>query len=467
MKSSPAKFESSLCRFVPVRSLALILFLSLLSSTSTFAQQPAPTQPTAAQATTSASPPHLTLSDALALARKNSVVYQAAITESAVAHEDRTQARDALLPQINYNNEYLYTQSNSAGGVRYIANNAVHEYTSQGNVHESLAVSGIASYRAAAAAAAVARARAEIASRGLVVTVTQSYFAVLAAQNKLEAAEHAAAEGDKFLKLAQALEQGGESAHADVVKADLQDRDRHRQLQEIQLALLNARLDFAVLVFPDFRDAFDLSDDLHATPPLPTLAEIEQQSTHENPDVRAALAALQESDADVAVARAGYLPTLSLDYFYGIDAPQFAVNGVFNNLPVHNVGSSALATLNIPIWNWGATKSRVKQAELQRAQAQRELSLEQRKLVAEIKSLYAEAETAVNELTDLDRSAQLAAEGLKLATIRYQGGEAAVLEVVDAQNSFVQANFNYQDGALRYRVALANLQTLTGTLPTP
>jgi outer membrane protein TolC len=126
-----------------------------------------------------------------------------------------------------------------------------------------------------------------------------------------------------------------------------------------------------------------------------------------------------------------------------------------------------VATLNIPIWNWGATQSRVKQAELRRDQAKRELSLAQRRLLAEIRLLYAEAETALNEQEGLNRSAQLAEESLKLVTLRYRNGESTVLEVVDAQNTFALANGAYQDGAVRYRVALANLQTLTGVLTTP
>jgi hypothetical protein len=32
---------------------------------------------------------------------------------------------------------------------------------------------------------------------------------------------------------------------------------------------------------------------------------------------------------------------------------------------------------------------------------------------------------------------------------------------------YAQANASYQDGAVRYRVSLANLQTLTGVLTTP
>jgi len=238
-------------------------------------------------------------------------------------------------------------------------------------------------------------------------------------------------------------------------------------LQEAQLALLNARLNLAVLIFPDFNDNYEVADDLQAVATLPTLGEVQQQAARDNPDIRAALAVVREAGWDVTGARAGYLPSLTVDYWYGIDAPQFATNSVINGQKVSNLGSSAAATLNIPIWNWGTTQSRVKQAELRRSQARRELSLAQRKLLAEIKSLYAEADTALNELGGLSRSAELAAESLRLTTLRYKNGEATVLEAVDAQTTAALANFAYQDGAVRYRVALANLQTLTGVLTTP
>jgi outer membrane protein TolC len=427
---------------------------------------PASTAPTkdAQQGAPAASPTlRLTLEDALARARKNSTTFQAAQTDAAIARQDRYQAGTALLPTVTYNNQAIYTKLNKLGPT-FIANNGAHEYISQANAHESIDLVSISAFRRAASAAAVARAKAEIASRGLVVTVVQSYYAVAAAQLKLEAAKKTGDEGDRFLKLTQDLENGGEVAHSDVIKAELQMQERRRQLLEAQLGLLNARLDFAVLIFPDFNDNFELAEDLHASVPLPTLAEVQQRAARDNPDLRAALAFVQQAGHDVTGARGGYLPSLSFDYWYGIDAAQFAVNGPGG---VSNLGSSAAATVNIPIWNWGATQSRIKQAELRRTQAQRELSLAQRKLLAEIKSLYAEADTALNELSGLSRSAELSADSLHLTTLRYKGGEATVLEVVDAQTTFAQANTAYQDGAVRYRVALANLQTLTGVLTTP
>jgi outer membrane protein TolC len=406
----------------------------------------------------------ITLADAFERARRNSAQFQAALTDAAVAREDRTQTRDALLPSVAYNNSGIYTQGGGAGfPVRYIANNAVHEYVSQGNVHETLDAVGIANFRKTSALSALARAKLEIASRGLLVTVVQNYCLTLSAQAKLDSARRAAEESDHFLKLTQELEHGGEVAHSDVIKAELQSSDHRRQLQEAQLALLNARLDLAVLLFAKFDNTFELADDLHASVALPTLDEIQRQAAKENPDVRAALSTLEASAHEVAASRAGYLPTLSLDYFYGIDAAQFATKTDGQS----NLGSSVVVSLNIPIWNWGATQSKVKQSELRQKQARSELSAAQRKLLAEIQSLYAEAQTAQSELESLQRSAELAAESLRLTTLRYKNGESTVLEVVDAQNTATLSDAGYQDGAVRYRVALANLQTLTGVLTTP
>jgi len=447
---------------------------------------PPPTDATAA-ARQAAPPPkgellHLTFQQALELARKNATQFQAAVVNAGVLHEDAKQARNTLLPTVTYNNSALYTQSiPGAETVRtataepvvpppviYIANNAPHEYVSQADIHEAIDMSALANWRRASAAAAVARAQAEIAKRGLVVTVVQNYYKVGAAQHKLDTALMAAGEGDKFFQLTQKLENGGEVAHADVIKAELQMRDRRRQLQEAQLALLNARLDLAVLIFPNFNDNFEVADDIHAVAPLPSIEEIQQRGTKDNPDLRAALEAVRQSRYDVFGARMGYLPSLSFDYFYGIDAARFAVNSELGNGKQYsNVGYSWLATLNIPIWNWGTTQSKVKQAELKQDQAKREFSLAQRKLIAEIQSLYAEASTALSELEDLKRSGELASESVRLVTLRYQNGEATVLEVVDAQTTFATANSAYQDGALRYRVALASLQTLTGVSTNP
>ena len=417
------------------------------------------------QAATSGTPLCLTLQDALARAHQYHPQFHSVVTDAAIAHQDSKQSLAGLLPSVNYNNSFIYTQPGGVNGgtVRFLNNNAPHEYISQADIHETIGVAEIANFRRVSAAAAVAKARADIASRGLTVTVVQLYYSLAAAKAKLLAAQQTADEGESFRSLTTNLENGGEVAHSDTIKAELQVEDRRRQLKEAQLALVNAKLDLAVVLFPNFDTNFDLADDLHAATPLPRLQEVQQQAGRDNPDIRAALESVHESSYDVTAARAGYLPSLSLDYFYGIDAPNFATRGQ----GFQNLGYSAVATLNIPVWNWGATQSRIKQAELRREQSKRELSYVQRKLLAELQSLYTEAQTAQDEQAGLERASKLAAESLRLTTLRYKNGEGTVLDVVDAQTTFATASGAYQDGAVRYQVALASLQTLTGVLTTP
>lgn len=437
---------------------SIFLFLMCMPGIYSAGQQP-PAQSTAA----APAPITITLQDALERARKYSVEFNAALTDQGLAHQDKVQARAALLPSVTYNNQYLYTQGNGQhlNLPIFIANNNVHEYISQGNVHEAVGLSDVAAYQRSHALEAVARAKAEIATRGLVVTVVQAYYGLIASQRKYASTQQAAGEAQRFLDISQKLEKGGEVAHSDVIKAQIQNQDRERDLREAQLAMEKSRLDLAVLLFPDFNENFDVVDDLDLAPPLESFEDFERAAELHNPELRSARFTLQAAKSDLSAARFGYLPSLGLDYWYGIDATHFAVNDP-NGLS--NLGSSASATLNIPIWNWGATHSKVVQADLKHKQAQRELSFAQRKLLATIHSAYNEAQAALSELELLKSSAELAAESQRLTTLRYQGGESTVLEVVDAQNTSTQARNAYADGVVRYRTALAALQTLTGRM---
>jgi len=131
---------------------------------------------------------------------------------------------------------------------------------------------------------------------------------------------------------------------------------------------------------------------------------------------------------------------------------------------VHNLGYSAAITLDIPVWDWLSTQHKIKQSEIRRDAAKVVLSATQRQLIARLDEAYSEAEAARDQLASLDLSAATAAESLKLTKLRYSGGEATVLEVVDAQNAYVLAENAREDGRVRYEAARANLQTLTGTL---
>ena len=409
----------------------------------------------------------LTLQDALARAKANDPQFRAALTELGIAHQDTVQSRAQLLPNVNYNMQFIYTQGNFVSNSlppsptgRYIGNNGVHEYVAQGNVHQALSPGMLSEYRGVEAAEALMLAKSEIATRGLVVTVVQAYYGYVVAERKYATAQKAASEADHFLGISQKLQNGGEVARSDVIKAQIQDQQQQRELQDALLEMNKSRLDLAVLLFPDFDQNFSVVDDLRLPDPLPSFVEVQASATKNNPEVRVALASLRQTDQGVKVAWTAMLPSVGLDYFYGIDANQFAVR---DRNGLRNLGYEASATLQLPIWNWGSGYSKVKQADLRRQQAHVELSFAQRRLLADLRTFYDEAEASRTQLESLAQTAELASDSLRLTTMRYQAGEATVLEVVDAQNTLALARNAYDDGQVRFRVAFANLQTLTGS----
>jgi outer membrane protein TolC len=412
----------------------------------------------------------ITLDEAIRQAQTNEPVFAAAVADKKVAAIDRSIARSALLPSAVYHNQVLYTQPNgrpnqagqtgSQPAPIFIANNAVREYASQAVINETLGLQLIAAVKTANAAAARGEAELEIARRGLVATVVALYYGVQNSESKATLLEQGLQEATDFTDLTMKREAAREAAHADVVKAQLSQQQRRRDLEDARLLAEKTRLELAVLLFPDPHTQYTTVA-AAAPSPLPERKEIEAAAANNNPELKSALASLRESDAAVLSARAAYLPDLALNFSYGIDAPEFAKRGPDG---VPNLGYSMSATVDIPVWDWLSTQKRIKQSNIRRDAVKVALSNTQRRLIATLDEAYAEARAARDQIELLEQSVRTASESLQLTKLRYSSGEGTVLEVVDAQNAFIAVKAAEADGNMRYKNALATLQTLTGTL---
>src|SRR5882757_10744886 len=128
--------------------------LLLLSAGVALSQTPAPT-------------PTINLQDALTRARQYGGQIQSANLTALLAHEDRVQAKAATLPSLNAFNQFIYTEGNGTPSGVFVANDGVHVYNEQAQVHqELLSLIRQGEVRRAMAGEAVARARIEVASRG-------------------------------------------------------------------------------------------------------------------------------------------------------------------------------------------------------------------------------------------------------------------------------------------------------------
>jgi outer membrane protein TolC len=419
----------------------------------------------------SAAPVVLSLQDALERARKNDAQFLAAVGDVKSAHEDRVQARGAMLPSISDSTQFLNTQGTGVPGIaegRFVTNDGVHVYRQWAVLHEDLSPNTylLTGARRAQALESIAKAKAEIARRGLEVAVTKAYYAVVVAQRKYATTQQALDQSKRFFDISQSQERAGQAAHSDVVKAEIQYRQQQQAFDDSRLAEENARLDLAVIIFPVLNENFSVIDDLDLAQPLPVFSEVEALAGKQNPVLQVASATLRQADLDVSAAKAAFLPSFSIDTDYGIEANSLALKSVWATHPefgrIPTLGYFLTASMTFPVWDWGGLRSKLHQTEIAQEDARTSLSQSQRVMLSNLYSFYNEASVARAEVESARRTAELAVESLRLTNLRYQAGESSALEVVDAQNTLTLARNSYDDSQVRYRVALANLQTLTG-----
>lgn len=412
----------------------------------------------------------ITLKDALQRASVLDPNTLSARNDEKDAHEDRLQARNALLPQFSATSQILATQGNGrTTDGNFVTNDGVHVYREWAVAHDDLSPAAFimrTGIHRAEATEALARAKSEIARRGLTVVVTKDYYALAVAQRKYVTAQEALDEANRFETITQDQEREGQAPHSDVIKAQVQAGIQQTTFDDAKLAIESARLDLAVIIFPTLNENFTVVDDLDSPSALPTFGEVQNLASRDNPDIRAALETARQADFDVKAAKQAFWPTLTVDTVWGLEANAIGLRepqAGFPELgPVPTLGYFVTGALTVPVWDWGTMRSKVRQAEYKQDTAKAQLSQTQRQTLAELYAAYNEAMVARDAVDKLRRTADLATESLRLVNLRYQAGESPATEVVDAETSLTTARNAYDDGQVRYRMALANLQTLTG-----
>ena len=418
-----------------------------------------------------AAPVVITLQDALERAKQNDQQVQTAVADADVAGEDRIQARSSLLPSFSYSLQYLGnspTPNNVIPNGRFVSLDGVKMYRNWGMVRQEISpnVLMLTPLKRAQALAVAAQAKLEVAQRGLGVTVTRNYYALVVAQRKYATVQQAVDQARRFFEATDQQQRAGQIARADVIKAEIQYQQQLQAFRDAFLGMDTARLALAVLLFPTLNENFTVVDDLSRAPMLPPFGDVRTMAVQNNPDVRAADQALRAAGQDVRSAKNAFFGNIMFDGVYGFEANEFATHAVVVAQPelgpLPTLGYFITVNLTVPVWDWGNLRSKLHQTEARERLAHVTLTLTQRQLMSNLFTFYNEALAAKAAMDNLQHVADLAAESLRLTALRYQAGESTAFELVDAQNTHVQARNAVDDAQVRYRVALAELQTLTG-----
>ena len=442
--------------------LAVLLAFVCMSATS-YAQtpSPSPTRQIPSQETTTP----ISLDDALRLANAQASSFQTAVLNERIAAEDVRQAQAAFLPKVSTPLSYIYTSparglpAGEPRGPSFVSSDGIGVYDAFVSVAGDFDIAGrlratLARNRALLAAA---HAGTEVARRQLAQAVIEAYYGLALANAQLQAATTNLAAAEEFEHITSLLLSGGEVAPVDLTRAQLQRLARRDELERARGNQAVAAGSLRVLIGYDFSRPINTTD---LTLALPTDSEYQQfkpEDVSRRPEFSQLEQQLRAAREEIKIARADRLPSLS-----------YSINGGFDTDSLRgprlkqHTGASAGVSFSIPIFDWGASRSREQQARLRVAIAENERTLALRGFTQQFYAAQAQAASAAARIRQAREGVVKAQENVAASIARYRAGEAQIVEVTDAQTTLVEQRNALYQAIFDYQTALARLRQATG-----
>ena len=437
------------------KEFPLAVLFALLCLSALHAQTPSP-QPT---------PAPLLLDEALRLANAQASTFQSAAINERIAAEDVRQAQAAFLPKVSTPLSYIYTSpalglppgeprapsfiSADAIGVTDALVNVAGDFDIAGRLRASLARNR--------ALLAAAHAGTDVAKRALAQAVIEAYYGLALANAQRRAAEGNLVAAEEFEHITSLLLSGGEVASVDLTRAQLQTLARRDELERARANEDVAAGALRVFVNYEFSRPINTTDLALDIPIDSDYRQFKAEEVSRRPEFVQLEHQLRAARQEITIAHADRLPSLS-----------YSINGGFETDSVkeprlkEHTGVSAAISLSIPIFDWGATRSRERQARLRVELAENERTIALRGFTQQFYAARAQVDSAAARIALARDGVAKAQDNVSASIARYRAGEAQIVEVTDAQTTLVEQRSALYQAIFDYQTALARLKQATG-----
>lgn len=401
----------------------------------------------------------VSLEDALVAARAANARLPIAALDLTIAREKASEARAERWLKVAVEGDFIYAPPN---GYDPAITNAGEERL-QVVGRQTLYDGG--SRRAAVARAdadvETASARHRIAEKDLELEVRSRYYELLQSAAEVEARRAGIERLEAYRTSLESRKAAGLGVGADLLKIDVRLAAEKASIVDAEGRRDSARLSLNDSMGRDPEAALavvSLSE--------PAVAPATATPVDSLPEIEEAVSQEKGAAADVEAARAEKKPHLSLSAdvgFLGSDTSRLVPADLLTRDPHANFGDrfrrdagySAGLFLSWPVWDLGAIRSRIREAELRLESARRNIDLQRR----EVRRQRAQAQSTMQSLSEqiriLSQAAPTARDSYLDAQSRYRGGATTALEVLDAYSSAVDGQVRLSEAVLRYRIAQA------------
>jgi outer membrane protein len=407
----------------------------------------------------------LSLDEALRLANVQASTFQTAVINERIAAEDVRQAQAAFLPKVSTPLSYIYTSpalglppgeprapsfvSADGIGVTDALVNVAGDFDIAGRLRATLARNR--------ALLSAAHAGTEAARRALAQAVVEAYYGLALANAQRRAAEGNLAAAEEFEHITSLLLSGGEVASVDLTRAQLQILARRDDLQKAQANEKVAAGALRVFVGYEFSRPINTTDLALAIPTDSEYAQFRAEDVSRRPEFTQLEQQLRAAQQEIKIARADRLPSLSYSINGGFDTDSLKAP----RLKEHT-GVSAAISFSIPIFDWGASRSRERQARLRVDLAENERTIALRGFTQQFYAAQAEVQSAAARIGLAREGVTKAQANVAASIARYRAGEAQIVEVTEGQTTLVEQRNALYQAIFDYQTALARLKLATG-----
>jgi outer membrane protein TolC len=290
----------------------------------------------------------------------------------------------------------------------------------------------------------------------IVLTTQQTFLDVLRATDLIEVSRARVERAQEALETAIQRQQLGSATQSDALRARIELNSARETLLTAEAQSQDATFNLGRLVGADGPVAARVAAPVAATPLSMTRDQIVALAVSQSPAVQTAQAAASTAGAGAEVARAQYLPSVSMSAGYGWQNQQLSLTtGVTN----WSVGVS----INYPLFNGFAREESMQRAEVQRAVAEVELADAERFARVQAENSLRAITLAEERIGLSEEAAVAAAEDLRVQQERYVRGASTILDLLASQTSLVEAQTNLIGARYDYQIARATLESLLGS----
>ena len=258
---------------------------------------------------------------------------------------------------------------------------------------------------------------------------------------------------DEMLKL-------GSASRADLLKAEVSWYQAQIDLERARKAYREALLTLKYLLKIDTSDSLELTAPIPETKALP-LDTLKSIAYRERPDIRALHEKLVSLRIDLASNLSSYLPSIIFSGNYG-----YTGSDIPETKDEWDAGDSYSFTLSLslPLFSGFNRVNNTIIKKLQIQMAEFELEKKKNQIDIEVEDAYYSLKEAEKMLKLARKNLELAKESSEASRLRYELGEASIIELLSGEEDLLNAEYSYESAVKDYIVSIYRLKKVIGRL---